>query len=99
MEELQRQLRRELLGNFKPISESQGIQFCDIPRMMNEEEHRRRFSCIVVTPINTKVANQVAGSGRPQGLEVAMSRNVGIEEPPQPSLEPDMIDILARPTT
>jgi hypothetical protein len=63
MEELQRQLRRELLGDFKPISESQGIQFYDIPRMMNEEEHRRSFSYIVVTPINTKVANQVAGSG------------------------------------
>jgi hypothetical protein len=36
MEELKRQLRMELLGDLKPIFEYEGIQFPDIPGMMNE---------------------------------------------------------------
>jgi hypothetical protein len=41
----------------------------------------------------------VAGSGRPQRLEVATFGPVGIEEPPRPSLELNTIDTLAHPTT
>jgi hypothetical protein len=61
MEELKRQLRRELIGDLKPIFESQGIQFSDIPGMMNEEECRSSFTSTSTTPINTEVADQVAG--------------------------------------
>jgi hypothetical protein len=40
VEELERQLKRELLGDLKPILEVQGIQFPDIAGAMSEEEHR-----------------------------------------------------------
>jgi hypothetical protein len=38
VEELKRQLQRELLGDLKPILEAQGIQFPNIAGFMNEEE-------------------------------------------------------------
>jgi hypothetical protein len=40
MEGLKRQLKRELLGDLKPILEAEGIQFPDIARVMSEEERR-----------------------------------------------------------
>jgi hypothetical protein len=61
MEELKRQLRMELLRDLKPIFESQGIQFSGLAEMMNEEEHRSNLASTTSTPINTEVANQVAG--------------------------------------
>jgi hypothetical protein len=61
MEELKRQLRMELLRDLKPIFESQGIQFSSLAEMMNEEEHRSKLASTTSTPINTEVANQVAG--------------------------------------
>jgi hypothetical protein len=38
VEELKRQLKRELLGDLEPILESQGIQFPDISGVMSKEE-------------------------------------------------------------
>jgi hypothetical protein len=39
----------------------------------------------------------VPGSGQPQWLEVATYGPIGVQEPTQPSLEPDTIDNLAHP--
>jgi hypothetical protein len=52
MEELKRQLRREVLGDLRPILEAQGIQFPDIGGVMSDEEHRSSLASI-------------AGGGRP----------------------------------
>jgi hypothetical protein len=54
MEELKRQLRRELLGHLRPILEAQEIVFPDIAGVMSEEEHRSSLISTVV-------------GGRPQG--------------------------------
>jgi predicted helicase len=40
VEELKRQLRREVLGDLRTILEAQGIQFPDIDLVMSDEEHR-----------------------------------------------------------
>jgi hypothetical protein len=85
MEELKRQLRRELLGDLKPILESQGIQFPNIAGIMSEEERRSSLASIAAAPMNTEPTDQVPESGRPQ-------------EPTQHSLESDTIDNLAHPT-
>jgi hypothetical protein len=61
VEELKRQLKRELLGDLKPMQEAQGIQFHDIVGIMSEKEHRSNLASI-------------ARGGRPQGeLSVATS--------------------------
>jgi hypothetical protein len=66
VEELKRQLRRKLLGDLKPILESQGIQFCDIAGVMSEEEHRSSLASTMVAPNTTKPIDQVLpGGGRP----------------------------------
>jgi hypothetical protein len=44
VEELKKQLKRELLGDLKPILEAQGIQFPNIAGVMSEEECRRRLA-------------------------------------------------------
>jgi hypothetical protein len=54
MEELKRQLRREVLGDLRPILEARGIQLPDIGGVMSDEEHRSSLASI-------------AGGGRPQG--------------------------------
>jgi hypothetical protein len=46
MEELKRQLRRELLGDLRPILEAQGIQGPDISGVMSDEKHRSSFASI-----------------------------------------------------
>jgi hypothetical protein len=46
MEELKRQLRREVLGDLRPILEAQGIQFPDIGGVMSDEEHRSSLASI-----------------------------------------------------
>jgi hypothetical protein len=62
VEELTRQLRRELLEDLKPILESQGIQFLDIARVvMREEEHRSCIDSIAMTPNTTEPTDQVLG--------------------------------------
>jgi hypothetical protein len=40
MEELKRQLRREVLGDLWPILEASSIQFPNIDAVMSDEEHR-----------------------------------------------------------
>jgi hypothetical protein len=40
VEELKRQLRREVLGDPTPILEASGIQFPNIGAVMSDEEHR-----------------------------------------------------------
>jgi hypothetical protein len=42
-------LKRELLGDLKPILEAQGIQFPDITGVMIEEEHRSSLVSIAAT--------------------------------------------------
>jgi hypothetical protein len=87
MEELKRQLIREVLGDLRPILEAQGIQFPDIGGVMSDEEHRSSFASTAV-------------GGRPQGEhQVPTSGLIGGLEQPLPSIEPDMIDNLAQPTT
>jgi hypothetical protein len=40
VEELKRQLRRDVLGDLGPILEASGIQFPDIGGVMSDEERR-----------------------------------------------------------
>jgi hypothetical protein len=40
VEELKRQLRREVLGDLRPILEASGIQLPNIDAVMSDEEHR-----------------------------------------------------------
>jgi hypothetical protein len=99
MEELKRQLRRALLGDLKPILESQGIQFPDSAGMISEEERRSSFISTMVAPMNIELVDQVPRRRWPQGIEVAPFGSIGVQEPTQPLLEPDTIHILAHPTT
>jgi hypothetical protein len=46
--ELKRQLRKEVLGDLRPILEAQGIQFSDIGGVMSDEEHRSSFVSLAV---------------------------------------------------
>jgi hypothetical protein len=95
MEELKRQPRRELLGDLKPVLESQRIQFPNIAGMMSKEECRNNFASTTATPVTIEPTDQVSGSGKPHGLEVATSRPEEVDKPTQPSLDPDTIYNLA----
>jgi hypothetical protein len=44
MEEMKRQLRREVLGDLRPILEASGIQFPDIGGVMSDEERRSNLA-------------------------------------------------------
>jgi hypothetical protein len=90
IKELRRQVRIQLLGDLRPIFESQGLPVPDIGVDGNEEEHRSSLASKAAAP-NIELADQApAGSGRPQENPlVATSR---------PSLEPDTIDTLSHPT-
>jgi hypothetical protein len=44
VEEPKRQLRREVLGDLRPILEAQGIQVPDIVWVMSDEERRSNFA-------------------------------------------------------
>jgi hypothetical protein len=46
MEELKRQLRRDVLGDLRPILEASGIQFPNIDAIMSDEEHRSSLASI-----------------------------------------------------
>jgi hypothetical protein len=87
VEELKRQLRREVLGDLRPTLEAQRIQFRDIGGVMSDEECRSSFASIVA-------------GGRQQGEHQALAYGL-IEghEQPLPSIELNMIDNLAQPTT
>jgi hypothetical protein len=65
MEELKRQLRREVLGDLKPILESQGIQLLDITGVVSKEERRSSLASTVVAPITTEPIDHVPRGGRP----------------------------------
>jgi hypothetical protein len=86
VEEPKRQLRREVLGDLRPILEAQGIQFPNIGGVMSDEERRRSFP-------------STDAGGRPQGGHQAPTSGL-IEghEQPLPSIKPNMIDNLAQPT-
>jgi hypothetical protein len=47
VEELKRQLRRQVLGDLRPILETLGIQFPDIVGVMSDEEHRSSLAFTV----------------------------------------------------
>jgi hypothetical protein len=44
VDELKRQLRKEVLGDLRPILETHGIQFPDIGGVMSDEERRSGFA-------------------------------------------------------
>jgi hypothetical protein len=85
MEELKRQLRREVLGDLRHILEAQEIQFPGIGGVMSDEKRRSNIASIAV-------------GGGPQGEHQAPASGL-IEghEQPLPSIEPDTIDNLAQP--
>jgi hypothetical protein len=87
VEELKRQLRREVIGDQRPILEAQGIQFPDIAEVMSDEEHRSSIASIVM-------------GGQPQGEhQVPASGLIEGHEQPLPSIESDTIDNLSQPAT
>jgi hypothetical protein len=47
VEELKRQLRRQVLGDLRPILETLGIQFPDIVGVMSDEERRSNLAFTV----------------------------------------------------
>jgi hypothetical protein len=47
LEDLKRQLRREVLGDLRPIVEAQGIQFPNITGVMSNEERRSSLASTV----------------------------------------------------
>jgi hypothetical protein len=86
VEELKRQLRREVLGDLKPILEAQEIQFPGIGGVMSDKERRSSFASI-------------AAGGRPQGEhQVPVFGLIEGHEQPLPSIEPNTIDNLAQLT-
>jgi hypothetical protein len=63
VEELKRQLRREILEDLRPILEALGIQFPNIDAVMSDMEHR------------SSLASTIAGGGRPpEDLQESASR-------------------------
>jgi hypothetical protein len=44
VEKLKRQLRREVIGDLRPILEASGIQFLNIGGVMSDEERRRSLA-------------------------------------------------------
>jgi hypothetical protein len=89
IEEIKRQVSIQLLGDLRPIFESQGLPMSDIGAVGNEEKHRSSLASTTVAP-NTKLADQAPAGSVPQ--ENPLGATSG------PSLEPDTIDTLAHPT-
>jgi hypothetical protein len=46
VEELKRHLRREVLGDLRPILEASGIQFPNIGAVMSDEERRSSLASV-----------------------------------------------------
>jgi hypothetical protein len=62
--EIKRQVRIQLLGDLRPIFESQGLPVPYISAVGNEEERRSSLASTAATP-NIELANQApTGSGR-----------------------------------
>jgi hypothetical protein len=68
VEELERQLRREVLGDLRPILEAQGIQFPDIGGVMSDKEHKSNFTSTAVGG-QPHGEHQVLASGLIEGHE------------------------------
>jgi hypothetical protein len=82
VEELKRQLRREVLGDLRPILKAQGIQLPDIGGVTGDEEDRSSLASTAV-------------GGRPQGEHQAPTSGlVEGHEQRRPSIETDTIDNL-----
>jgi hypothetical protein len=60
-------MRRELLGDLKPILEFQGIQFPNIIGILSEEKRRSSLASTAAAPITIELANQVPRSGQQEG--------------------------------
>jgi hypothetical protein len=58
VEELKRQLKKELLEDLRPILEAQGIQFPDITGVMSEEDRRSSLASIAVAPITIEPTSE-----------------------------------------
>jgi hypothetical protein len=58
IEEIKRQVRIQLLGDFRPIFESQGLPMPNIGAVGNQEEHRSSLAYIAVAP-NIELADLV----------------------------------------
>jgi hypothetical protein len=82
-------VRIQLLGDLKPIFESQGLPMPDIGVVGNEEERRSNLSSTTAAP-NTELTDQAPTGSVPQGNPLGATSG--------PSLKPDMIDTLADPT-
>jgi hypothetical protein len=54
IEEIKRQVRIQLLGDLRPIFESQGLPVPDIGAVWNEEKRRSNLAFIAVAP-NTEL--------------------------------------------
>jgi hypothetical protein len=89
IEEIKRQVRIQLVGDLRPIFESQGLPMPNIGAVGNEEEHRSSLASIAATP-NTELADQAPAGSVPQ--ENPLGATSG------PSLEPDTIDTLSHTT-
>jgi hypothetical protein len=85
--ELKRQLRREVLGDLRPILKAQGIQLPDIGGVTGDEEDRSSLASTAV-------------GGWPQGEHQAPASGlVEGQEQRLPSIEADTIDNLPQPTS
>jgi hypothetical protein len=65
IEEIKRQVRIQLLGELRPIFESQGLPVSDIGAVGNEKEHRSSLASIAAAP-NTELTDQVSLGSVPQ---------------------------------
>jgi hypothetical protein len=85
-QKLKRQLRREVLGDLRPILEASGIQFHEHGGIMSDEERR-------------SILASTGGGGWPHGdLQVPTSGLIEGHDQPLSSIEPGTIDNLAQPT-
>jgi hypothetical protein len=64
IEEIKRQVRIQLLGDLRPIFESQGLPMLDIGAVGNEEERRSSLASTAAAP-NTELADQAPAESVP----------------------------------
>jgi hypothetical protein len=89
IEEIKRQVRIQLLGDLRPIFESQGLPVFDIGAVGNEEERKSSLASTATAP-NIELADQAPTESVPQENPLVATSG--------PSLEPNTIDNLAHPT-
>jgi hypothetical protein len=64
IEEIKRQVRIQLLGDLRPIFESQRLPMPNIGAVADEEERRSSLASTAVAP-NTELANQALAGSAP----------------------------------